>query len=138
MPSVFEIERIFSVLQGASGQRVSPVIAWSCSGFCPERAIEGWQGILTQVHRNGQYGQIYLRPIGQDRAGFGNAMAVQEGREIAMAQPPIDQCAQPMFRYPEVLGQASNGQAGGAIEPLCHRDVEILTQHVFRSGKFGM
>ena len=49
--------------------------------------------------------------IGQPRLGFGNAVAVEERRKIAIAHALVDQRAQAVFGHAQLCRQIADGQA---------------------------
>ena len=66
-------------------------------------AIEGADRAEARVERDRQDRYGGLRGIAQRGFGFGQAIAVNEGVEIAMAELPVDQMAQPVLPDIEFL-----------------------------------
>src|SRR5262249_54367205 len=80
-----------------------PVLGWRQAGMRLKGAVEGADRAEASVERDRQDRYGGLRGIAQRGFGFGQAIAVNEGAEIAMAELPVDQMAQPMFRNVEFL-----------------------------------
>ena len=58
-------------------------------------------------------------------------LVIEESREIAIAQPLVDQRAQPMLGYAEPLREQTDREARLAVDAARHHRVEFLFQNMF-------
>src|SRR6202034_3889631 len=75
----------------------TPELAGGHAGLGLERAVEGAERLKPGIHRDGQDRDRLLRRIRQRRHHIVEAIAVQEGIEVAVAKAPVDEPAQAMF-----------------------------------------
>jgi len=81
-----------------------------------EGAIEGADRAEAGVERDRQDRHSGLGWIAQRGLGFRQPVAVDEGAEIAVAELPVDQMAQPVLRNVELLLQRRDAQLRLAID----------------------
>src|SRR5438477_10301315 len=64
-----------------------------------ECAVERRKRLESGIQRDRQHGHVDLAGIGECRLRLSDAIAIEEGVEVAVTQPVVDEASQPVFRY---------------------------------------
>ena len=102
-----------------------------------EGAIEGADRAEAGVERDRQDRHSGLGGIAQRGLGFRQAIAVDEGAEIAVAELPVDQMAQPVLRNVELLRQRRDAQLRNTLWSE-RDDLSGLQRQLFEADGYSL
>src|ERR1700733_4613211 len=95
--AVFGRRRLFRGGPVDPAELQTPEFAGGHAGLGLERALEGAERLKTGIQCDGQDRDRLLRRVRERRHHIVEAIAVQEGIEVAVSETPVDQSAQAVF-----------------------------------------
>src|SRR5262245_35703136 len=100
------------------GQLFASELGGRAAGGGLERAVERADRLEAGVQCDAQHRALAQGRISQRAARIVEPEAVDVGVEVAVAEPPVDQAAQLVFRYGQASREARDAEVFAAVDPL--------------------